>query len=181
MPINLSTCTVIEICCDWMWDGQLNNIGVCIWGRVLFPPSHAIIWPPFLYWSPSKNEVPHVPIHPKKTPNTGFVLSTGLVKNPHISYRFWNSMLDRYAIRNFRVSVLITSMKWSPYFHNYSAEGTDAKYKSTQMILSVLSHGITSSFSTFVPWGRLSLSSFWSSSFFAYFKILSRIIIPDRP
>ena len=87
----------------------------------------------------------------KKAPNTGFVLSTGLVNNPLISLRFWNYMLDRYAIRNFRVSVLITSMKRSPCFHNYSAACTDGKYESAQTILSVLAHSITSSFSTFVP------------------------------
>ena len=113
-------------------------------------------------------------------PNTGFFLSTVLVNNSLISTRFWNSMLDRYAIRNLRAAVLIMSMKRSPCFHNSSAAGTDAKYESTQTIMSVLADGITSFFSTFVPWGRFFLSSCCSSSFFAYFKILSRIIIPDR-
>ena len=116
-----------------------------------------------------------------KAPNTGFVLSTGLVNNPIISPRFWNYMLDRYAIGNFRVTVLITPMKWSSCVHNYSSAGTDAKYESAQTILLVLAHGITSSFSNFVPWGRFSSSSCCSSSFFAEFTILIRIRIPDRP
>ena len=71
-------------------------------------------------------------------------------------------------------------MKWSPLFCNYSAAGTDAKYESAQTILSVLSHGITSSFRTFVPWGRLSSSSSCSYSFLADLTTLIRIIIPDR-
>ena len=84
-----------------------------------------------------------------KSPNTGFVLSTGLVNNPLISLQLWKSMLDRYAIGNLRVSVLITTMKWIPCFHNYSAEGTDKKYESAKMILYVLAHVSTSFFSTF--------------------------------
>ena len=87
----------------------------------------------------------------KKSPNTGFVLSNGLVNNPLISPRFWNSTLGRYGIRNCHVSVLIMLMKWSPLFCNYSAAGTDAKYDYEQTILSVLAHGVTSPFSTFVP------------------------------
>ena len=89
-------------------------------------------------------------------------------------------MLYRYAIGNFQVAVLITPLKRSPWFHNFSAAGTGLKYESAQTILSVLAHGITSSSSTFVPWGIFYLSSFWFSSFFADFKILSRIIIPGR-
>ena len=86
-----------------------------------------------------------------KIPSTGFVLSTGLVNNPLISTRFWNFMLYRQAIRNFRIAVLITPMKWSPCFHNSSASGTDAEYESSQTILSVLAHGITSYLRTLVP------------------------------
>ena len=86
-----------------------------------------------------------------KAPNTGFVLSTGLSNNLLISPQFWNYMLDRYAIRNFRVAVLITPMKWSPYLQNYSVAVTDAKYESAQTILSLLAHSITSSFRAFVP------------------------------
>ena len=86
-----------------------------------------------------------------KAPNTGFVLSTSLVNNPLISHQFWNSMLDRYDIVNFRIAVLITPMKRSPCFHNSSATGTDVKYESAKNILSVLAHGITSYFRTFVP------------------------------
>ena len=86
-----------------------------------------------------------------KAPNTRFVLSTGLVNNPLISSRFWSSMLDRYAIINFRVAVLITPMKRIPCFHYYSSAGTDTKYESEQTILSVLAYDITSYFSTFVP------------------------------
>ena len=86
-----------------------------------------------------------------KAPNTGFVLSTGLVNNPLISPRFWNSMLGRYGIRNCHVAVLLTPINWNPFFQNYSAAGTDAKYESTQTILSVLAHCITSYFRTFVP------------------------------
>ena len=37
----------------------------------------------------------------KKLPNTGFVLFTGLVNNPLISPRFYNSVLDRYSIGKF--------------------------------------------------------------------------------
>ena len=85
-----------------------------------------------------------------KAPNTGFALSTGVVNNPLIPPRFWNSMLDRYATKNFRVAVLITPTNQSPCLHN-SAADNDAKYEHAQTILSVLSHGITSSFSTFLP------------------------------
>ena len=87
----------------------------------------------------------------KKSPNTVFVLSTYLVNNPLISPRFWNSMLDRYNIGNYRVDVLITPMKQSPRFHDSSAAGTYAKYESAQTILSVLAHGITNFFCNFLP------------------------------
>ena len=90
-------------------------------------------------------------------------------------------MLDRYAIGNFCVAVLITLMKRSSCFHNYSAAGTDAKYESAQTIRSVLAHGITSSFSTFAPRGILSSLSCCYSSLFADFTILIRIITPNRP
>ena len=86
-----------------------------------------------------------------KSPNTGFVLSTGLVKNPFISPLLWNYMLDRYAIENCRISVLIIPMNRNPCFHNTLSAVTDTKYESAQTILSVLSHGITTSFSTFLP------------------------------
>ena len=46
----------------------------------------------------------------KKAPNTRFVLSTGLVNNPLIYCQLCISMLDSYAIGNWRVSVLITPM-----------------------------------------------------------------------
>ena len=81
-----------------------------------------------------------------KAPNTGFVLSTGLFNNPLMSPRFWNYMLYRYTIVNFRVAVLIMPMKRIPCFHNSSVAGTDANYQSTQTILSVLAHGITRSY-----------------------------------
>ena len=67
VSINLATCTKIELCCDWMWGGHLNHIGICIWGRVLCHPSHASARPPFNHQSPSKNEVTAVPIHPNKS------------------------------------------------------------------------------------------------------------------
>ena len=67
MPINFATCAVIELWCDWIWDSQLNHIGICIWGRVLLPPSHASVRQPFLRQPPSKNEVPPVTIHPNKS------------------------------------------------------------------------------------------------------------------
>ena len=114
-------------------------------------------------------------------PNTGFVLSTGLVKNPLISPQFWNYMLDRYSIRTFRVAVLITPTKQSPWFHNSSAAGTDTKYGYVQTILSVLAHGSTKYFRNFVPWGIFSSSSSWSYSFLSDLTILIRIIIPYRP
>ena len=65
--INLATCAAIQLFCDSMWDGQLNHIGICIWVRILLPPSHASLQPPFLHQSPSKNEVPPVLIHPHKS------------------------------------------------------------------------------------------------------------------
>ena len=151
MPINLATCAVIELCCDWLWGAHINHIGICIWGRFLLPPLRASVRPPFLHRSISKNEVPPVPIDIKKSSNTGFVLSNGLVNNPLISTRFWNSVLDRYTIGTFRVAVLITTMQRSPCFQNSSAAGTDAKYESAQTILFVLAYGITSSFSAFIP------------------------------
>ena len=153
VPINFYACAVMELCCDWLWYGQLNHIGFYIWSRLILPPSRVSVRPPFLHWASSKDEVPHVLIHPKKAPNTGFVLFTGLVKNSLISPRFWNSMLGRYTIINFRGSFLITTMNRSWCFHNSSKAGTAAKYESAQTILSVLAHGITSSFSNFVPWG----------------------------
>ena len=114
-----------------------------------------------------------------KAPNTFSVLSIGLVNNPLISPQFCNSVLDRYDIINFRVAVLIAPLKWSPWFHNYSSAGTDAKYESEQTILSVISHGSTSSFSTCVTWGKFSSSSSYSASCLADLTILRRIIIPD--
>ena len=114
----------------------------------------------------------------KNSPNTGFVLSTGLVNNPLISPQLWDHMLDSNTIGNFRVSVLMTPMKRIPCFHNYSETGTDAKYESAKMIMSVLVHESTSSFSTFVPLGRLSLSYSLTYSFLVDLTILSRIIIP---
>ena len=151
MPINLDTLYVLDLCFNWLWGGQINHIGICIWSRFLLPPLRVSVRPPFLHLCPSKNELSPVPIHQNKSPNTGFVLSILLVNNPLISPRLWNYMLDRYAIGNFRVAVLITPMKQSPFFNNYSASGTDAKYESAQMILSVLAHGITISFNSFVP------------------------------
>ena len=67
VPINLATCAKIELCCDWLWGGQLNHIGICIWGRLLLPPSRASVRPPFPHQCPSKNEVTAVPIHPNKS------------------------------------------------------------------------------------------------------------------
>ena len=49
VPINLATCAVIELCCDWLRDGQINHIGICILVRVLLPSSCAIVWPPFIH------------------------------------------------------------------------------------------------------------------------------------
>ena len=66
MLFNFSTCAVIDLCCDWLWDGQLNHIWFCIGDRVLLPPSWASVQLSFLHRSPSKNEVPPVPIHPNK-------------------------------------------------------------------------------------------------------------------
>ena len=66
VPISLATCAKIEFYCDWLWVDQLNNIGLCIWGRVLLYPSHESVRPPFTHQHPSKNEVTAVPIHPKK-------------------------------------------------------------------------------------------------------------------
>ena len=50
-----------------MWGGRLNHIGICIWVRLLLPPSHTSVRPPFLHRAPSKNEVPHVLIHLNKS------------------------------------------------------------------------------------------------------------------
>ena len=66
VPINFSTCAVVDLYCDWICFCQLNHIGICFWGRFFFPPSHASVRPPFLRQSPSKNELPTVPIHPNK-------------------------------------------------------------------------------------------------------------------
>ena len=60
-----------------------------------------------------------------EAPNISFVLSTGLVNNPLIFPRFWNSMLDRYTIENCRVSVLINPIERSPCFHNSSSVYAD--------------------------------------------------------
>ena len=117
---------------------------------------------------------------PQKSPNTGFILSTGLVNNPLVPTQFYNSMLYRYSIRNCGISVLINPMKWKPCFHNYLAAGTDAKYESAQNILSMSAHGITIPFSTCVPLGRLSSSYYFYASCLTDLTILSRIRIPDR-
>ena len=159
MPFNLATCAVVNLSCDRLSDGQITHIGIYIWGKFVLTPSQVSVQPPFLRRSSSKNEVPPVPIHPKEAPSTRFVHSTGLVNNPLISPRFWNSMVDRYAIVNWCVDVLMTPIKQSPRFQNSSASGTDAKYESAQPILSMIAHGITSSFNTFVPVEILSLSS----------------------
>ena len=67
VPINLATCDVIDLCYDFLGYVQLNHIGICIWCRVILPPSHTSVLPPFLRQFPSKNEVPPVPIHPNKS------------------------------------------------------------------------------------------------------------------
>ena len=67
-----------------------------------------------------------------KAPNAGFILSTGLFKNPLISTRLWNYMLDRHAIGNFRVDILTTPMKRSSCFQSSSAAGTAYSYWSCQ-------------------------------------------------
>ena len=67
VPINLDTCAVIDLCCDLLWDGQINRIGICTWVRVLFTPLRASVRPPFLRRYPSKNEVLHVPIRPNRS------------------------------------------------------------------------------------------------------------------
>ena len=179
MPINLVACTVVDLWCDWLWDGQLNNIRICICGRVLLPPSHASEQTLFLHQSPNKHEVPPVPIHPNRSTQHQIcpVYRTCQQSTP----QFWNSISNRHGIGNFCVAVLITPMKRTPCFHNYSASVTDEKYESAQIIMSVLAYGITSYFSTFVPWGRLYSSSCCSSSLFVDLKILSRIIIDDCP
>ena len=117
----------------------------------------------------------------KKSPNTGFFLSTVLVKNPLISPWFCNYMLDRYAIRNYRVAVLIMPMKRIPCFHNSSASGTEAKYDSVQTTIFMLANVSTNYLSTLVPWGIFSSYYSWSDSFLAYLTILCCIIIPERP
>ena len=64
-PINLATCAVVDLFYDWLLDGHINHIGLCIWGRVLLPPLHASVCLPFIHITPSKNEAPPVPIHIK--------------------------------------------------------------------------------------------------------------------
>ena len=66
LPITLATCTVVDIWCSWIWDCQIKHIRICNWGRVLLLPPHTSVRPPFLNLSPSKNEVPPIPIHPNK-------------------------------------------------------------------------------------------------------------------
>ena len=95
VPINLATRTLVQICCDWLCYDQLNQIRLCISSRILLTPLHASVRTPFLHLPPSKNEVLPVLIHPKKSPNTGFVLSTGLFNNPLTSPLLWKYMLDR--------------------------------------------------------------------------------------
>ena len=181
MPINLVTCAAVNLCCDWLLSGQLNHVELCVWGRVLLHPSHTSVQTPFIHRSPLQMRYHLFRSIQTKSPNIGFVLSTSLFNNPPVFTRFFNSVSDRYAIVNCRVSVLIIPMKRSPCFHKYSAVCNDENYESAQTILYVLYHGITISFSTFVPWGRLSLPYFWSPSLFADFTILIRIITPDRP
>ena len=106
MPINLSICAVVDLCCDWLWDVQLNYIGLCIRGRVLLPPLHASVRPPFLRRPPNKNEVPPVPIHPNKSTQHRLCTVYRPSQKILISPRLWNSILDRYAIVNLRVAFL---------------------------------------------------------------------------
>ena len=58
---------IIDLCCDFLWNGQLSHIGICIWGSVLFPLSRASVWMPLLHWYPSKNELTPVLIHLNKS------------------------------------------------------------------------------------------------------------------
>ena len=67
VPINLATCAVLDLCCDWLWDVQLNHIGIYIWGRFILPPYQVIVRTLFLHLPSSKNEVPPVPFHPNKS------------------------------------------------------------------------------------------------------------------
>ena len=163
VPINLVTCAVVDFWCDWLWGGQINHIRLCIWDRVLFLHCMQMYNHPFSI-DPTVKIKYRLFRSIQKICNTDFVMYTGLVNNPLISPWFWNSILDRYAIGDFHVSVLITPIKQSPHFHNVTTAVTDAKYESAQMILYVLSHGRTSSFSNFLPWGILSLPSSFSIS-----------------
>ena len=66
VPINLDTCSVVDICCDWLWGDQINHIRILVWFRVILLPFHPSVRPPFLPQSPSKNEVMPIPIHTNK-------------------------------------------------------------------------------------------------------------------
>ena len=132
VPINLATWYLIYLCCDFLLDSQLNHIGVCIWVSILFPPSCAIVRPPFLHKSPVKTKYCLFRSIQTKSLNSGFVLSTSIVKNPLISPRFCNSMVDRYAIINFRVAILIKPMKQGSCFHNSLEAGNAYLYRSFQ-------------------------------------------------
>ena len=134
-----------------MWGGQLKHIGVCIWGRSSFLHRMRLYGRHLSTNSPVKMRYHLFQSIQTKSPNTSFVLYTGLVKNPLISPRFWNSVLDKYAIGNFCFAILITPIKMIPCFHNYLSAGTDTKYESVKTILSVLAHGIKSSFIPFLP------------------------------
>ena len=35
--INLATCDVVDLWCNWLWGDHLNHIGVFIWVEVFFP------------------------------------------------------------------------------------------------------------------------------------------------
>ena len=111
---------------------------------------HVSVQPPFLHQAPRKNEVPSVPIHPKKSTQHQICpfyrpsqQSTDILPIMYIYVR----QLCHRKLTCFRLD---NTNKHSPCFHYYSAAGTDAKYESAQTILSMLSHVSTSALSTFV-------------------------------
>ena len=150
MPISLATWDVVYLCCDCLGGGHINHIGICIGSGSSCLHIMQVYGRPFSIDPPVKMKYRLFRSIKTNSPNTRFVLFIGLVNNPFIYPRFCNYMLDRYAIGNFRVAVLITPMKWVTCIHNYSSAGNDAKYESAQTILSMLSHGSTSYFSTVV-------------------------------
>ena len=181
VPINMATCDALYLWCDWLLDCQIDHIGLFVGGRFLFPPSYTSVRPPFLCQYPSKNEVPHVPIHPNKsTQHQICPVYWPSQQSTHISL-----ILELYVRqlrhRTFPCCCLDNANEAESMLPQFFSSRNWCKVwvcANDRVRVSPWHHKFLQKIS---PWGRLSSSSCCSSSLFSDLKILSPIVIPNRP